>query len=172
MRILGVDSSTYTGLALLDAHGDNRLTELHVESTGWSRVQLIAQNFDRIVIGWSPEIAFIEDYALGIGKSVDGMILQVEIGTVLRSVLYQHDVPWRLIRPKTLKKWVTGNGNANKLDMMGTASERWGFSHTSHNVCDAYCLAQMGRWLIERPDNEYPKGISFGNGNIPQNVML
>jgi crossover junction endodeoxyribonuclease RuvC len=167
MKILGIDSARHTGLALItDKQDEDRLHELYIDVDEWMCMQLIAQNFERILKTWQPDVAFIENYALGMKKSPQGIILQIEIGTILRYVLTTNKIPWRLVGPKTLKKWVTGNGNAGKPDMADHALKAWGFKSSSDDLVDAYCLAKMGKWLLSRPRAEYPGGVKFGYGTL------
>lgn len=165
MRVLGVDSSTNTGLALLI--GDEVLVkELHVGATGVLRLQLIAMNLDRILTAWKPDAAYVENYALSLVKSPNTIITLVEIGTMMRCVLTDHKVPWRTIRPSTLKKWTTGKGNAKKSDMALAVKQRWGFTNGSDDVVDAYALARMGQYLLDTEVEQYPTGVEFGYGAL------
>jgi Holliday junction resolvasome RuvABC endonuclease subunit len=164
MKVLGVDASTKTGLACLN--GDESIVSLlHVKDvTGFERLQLIAKNFQRYLSAWKPDVAFIEDYALGLNGGT--IITQVEIGTILRIVLYDNRVPWRLINPNTLKLWVSGKGNSNKAAMAEAAEKRWGFTSSSNDIVDGYCLARMGQWLLDTPVEKYPKGVTYGFGRL------
>lgn len=167
-RILGIDSSTKTGLVVLD-DDEPYVKLLKIENTvGFERLQLIAANFEQFLEARRPQVAFIENYALGLQKSGDTVITQVEIGTILRMVLYKRRIPWRLIRPNTLKLWVGGPGYGGmKKDQMGRkVQERWGFTNSSDDVVDAYALARMGQFLLEASVEQYPKGVEYGYGAI------
>lgn len=67
-----------------------------------------------------------------------------ELGGALKLALYEYG--WTIVNvpPSTLKKFVTGKGNAEKDTMMLECFKRWGYSATDNNDCDAYCLRQFG----------------------------
>ena len=52
------------------------------------------------------------------------------------------------VAPTSLKKFVTGKGNAKKDLMLLSVYKRWGFDTTNDNKADAYGLAQFGRALL------------------------
>jgi crossover junction endodeoxyribonuclease RuvC len=168
MRVLGIDASTKTGLAVLD--GDESFVKLlHIEGIeGFERLQLIAVNFDHFLEARKPDVAFIEEYALGLQKSGSTIITQIEIGTILRVGLHHHGIPWRMIRPSTLKLWVggPGQGGMNKDGMAEYVAARWGFKNKSNDIVDAYALARMGQHLLAVEVEKYPKGVAYGYGPL------
>jgi crossover junction endodeoxyribonuclease RuvC len=167
MKVMGIDSSTKNGIAMLDGD-EHRVTLLEIPGAkGSSRLQLIAANFDRILDTWQPDIAFIEMYALGMQKAATTIITIVEIGTIVRQRLEAKGIPWRTIKPGTMKKWITGNGSAKKPEVGQAIKERWGFTHSSNDVVDAYGLAKMGQWLVEVDVTQYPAGVEYGFGALP-----
>jgi Holliday junction resolvasome RuvABC endonuclease subunit len=169
MRVLGIDSSTKNGLALLEGD-EHRVALLEIPGVkGSSRLQLIAANFDRILEAWQPDIAFIEMYALNVMKAKTTIITIIEIGTIVRQRLEAHAIPWRTIKPSTLKLWVggPGHGGMNKTMMGECVAARWGFKHPSDDVVDGYALARMGQWLVEADVQQYPAGVEFGFGALP-----
>jgi crossover junction endodeoxyribonuclease RuvC len=167
MKVLGIDSSTHNGLALLDGD-DHRVTLLEAPGMdGSQRLQLIAANFERWLNVWEPDIAYIEMYALGLQKSATTIITIIEIGTLLRMKLMERQIPWRTIKPSTCKKWTTGRGDAKKPDMAKAVKERWGFVSVSDDIVDAYALARMGQFLLEADVKDYPNGVDWGFGALP-----
>jgi len=50
-----------------------------------------------------------------------------------------------VIKPTTLKKFITGKGNAKKSTIIKEVYKRWGFNTDNDNTADAYGIA---RWLI------------------------
>ena len=159
MRILGVDPSTHTGVACTDLEdlAIGRLIEFPNER-GWSRVQLIARSFDQAMDWYRPEYVVFEDYALGMGRSATTIITQVEVGTMLRNVVYNKGISWLEVKPSTLKKWTTGKGNAKKEAMMAAAVERWQFQSDSDDIVDAFALSMYGHELVKQLDN-LPQGV-------------
>lgn len=167
MRVLGIDASTKIGLAVFESERDWLVKLLRINGVdGFHRLQLIAANFDQFLNLHKPDIAFIEEYALALNKSGSTIITQIEIGTVLRLGLAKYEIPWRTIRPSTLKLWVggPGKGGMNKDGMAECVEIRWGFKNESNDIIDAYALARMGQWLLETDVEKYPKGVTFGHG--------
>jgi Holliday junction resolvasome RuvABC endonuclease subunit len=63
---------------------------------------------------------------------------------VIRTELMDHGVPYALVPPKTLKKYATDNGNADKALMVAAALEQAGLRFKDDNQCDAWWLQQAG----------------------------
>lgn len=62
---------------------------------------------------------------------------------MIRTEFFINNIQMKIIPPKTLKKFVTNNGNAKKNLMLLQCFKRWGESFEDDNVCDAYCLARL-----------------------------
>lgn len=60
------------------------------------------------------------------------------------------------VPPMTLKKYVTGKGNAKKQEMLLQVYKRWGVEFTDDNAADAYSL---GRLASGSADTVIEKGI-------------
>ena len=85
MVIVGIDPSTYTGLVRLEDGEGVGKTVNFPKTDGWRRLQLIADEIDRILANWKPDVVVIEGYAYGNHNS---LVTLVEIGTIIRSVLH------------------------------------------------------------------------------------
>jgi Holliday junction resolvasome RuvABC endonuclease subunit len=166
MIVVGIDPSTWVGLARSDGHGDIMGKCVHVDLVGWERVQLIAENVYRTLEVWEPELAVIENYALGMKKSPDTLVTLIAIGTMIRSSLYNLNIPWIEIRPSTLKKWTTGKGNAKKPQMAEAVKNRWGYTSPSDDIVDAAALAEMGHILVANGLKNLPDGVKHGLSNF------
>jgi hypothetical protein len=64
-------------------------------------------------------------------------------GTV-RTELMDQGVPYALVPVKTLKKFATGNGNADKAAMMLAARRRAALIFKDDNQCDAFWAREAG----------------------------
>jgi len=62
---------------------------------------------------------------------------------LIRTYFFKTNIQIKIIPPKTLKKFVTNNGNAKKNLMLLKCYKRWGESFEDDNICDAYCLARL-----------------------------
>lgn len=82
----------------------------------------------------------IEGYAMG---SKTRPQMAGELCGYLKLLMWQNGVPYLVVPPTTLKKYVTGKGNAPKEVMMMTVLKRWGYEAESNDRADAYALARF-----------------------------
>jgi len=66
-----------------------------------------------------------------------------QINGVIQVVLTELDAPPLMVPPTVLKKFVTGNGQANKKDMRQATQKYWNFDIDQDDLCDAHGLAQF-----------------------------
>ena len=147
---MGFDTGTHTGAALAF---DGEITGKCIEfpkQRGWQRLQSIAAETERLVKLWQPDVIVIEDYAVVRPSSA---VIVVECGTVVRKTLYDLGYWWYGVSPSTLKKWLTGKGNAKKADMLAATTKLWGYKSPSDDVVDAVALAKLGEDIF------FKKGI-------------
>jgi Holliday junction resolvasome RuvABC endonuclease subunit len=83
---------------------------IHVEEKGLKRLQLIAEDFATTLDFADPGVVFIE--GISFGSKGSSYVLLVQIQTMFRMELYRRGLEWYEVPPSTLKKWVTGKGNA------------------------------------------------------------
>lgn len=62
---------------------------------------------------------------------------------MIRIMLRQHDIQYKVVAPGTLKKYVTGDGRAKKELILMKTLKRWDVEFTDNNLADAYGLARM-----------------------------
>lgn len=106
------------------------------------------RKFDVKAVAW-------EGYSLG----SHGLIAQLaEFGGMLKSALFNATgiVPY-IVAPSSLKKFATGNGRAEKKDVMAQAAKEssaiadMGKLQLTSDVCDAFFLAKYA-WYRKRPE--------------------
>lgn len=118
---------------------ENRFARLHV---------LSGMLVDRIGALPSPAlgaVAFVEGYSFGSKNAREQL---GEWGGILRLTLLQ--LGWDVVEvaPPSLKKFVTGKGNAEKDGVRMEVLKRWEYSSTDNNDADAYALMRLGvEWL-------------------------
>jgi Holliday junction resolvasome RuvABC endonuclease subunit len=111
--------------------------------------------FDRM----KPTHIILEDYAVGMAR---GAHYIGEIGGVLRLMMFNLGVSFRLHDPTSLKMYACLDGSAEKHEMEAAVLKRWGKDFgryngpvakngtqnrtTSEDLTDAFALAQLG-WL-------------------------
>jgi len=59
------------------------------------------------------------------------------------------------VPPKTLKKYASGNGNADKDQMVKAISERWRVRLSQHDLYDAYALAKLAEAYRKGGDSAF-----------------
>jgi len=160
MRIMGVDTSTKTGYAVLDHDGE-------VLKVGAIKYPPMPDRFARfyrygekllnLVQHYNVDLVMIEGYSYA-GKFNN--YVQYELGSVLRMVLWEEGVSCVEVPPTSLKKFVTGKGNAKKDLMLLGVYKRWEFDTEDDNEADAYALAQFGRALTGEPTGV--PAVNFG----------
>jgi crossover junction endodeoxyribonuclease RuvC len=149
MIVLGVDLSTCTGVAAVGLH-KAMPSVLHAEEVqapkqvgqGMARVNFIVARILELREKVKAQGLIIEDYA--VGKFAGSAIVSIEIGAVLRFILWQEGVPYIEVAPSALKKFVTGKGNAKKDQMTLEVYKRFGYSASSNDIADAVALGMFG----------------------------
>lgn len=148
MRTCGIDIATCTGMALVGEDEDRGKTIHLPDQRGFLRLQLIAKQVEETLRVWDPDLVLVEGYAYC--KNISAFVVLVELGTVIRQVLYNRQVDWVTVPPSTLKQWTTGKGNASKEMMAVSVKQRWHYTSNSHDIIDAFALAQMGQSGVEQ----------------------
>jgi crossover junction endodeoxyribonuclease RuvC len=94
----------------------------------------------------------IEGYSLNSKFSLASM---VEVGTVVRLMLLELGVETYEIPPTTLKKFITGKGNASKEQVMVAVYKRFGFEAPDNDQADAvglaYAMAHLKNIKLDLP---------------------
>jgi crossover junction endodeoxyribonuclease RuvC len=165
MLIIGIDPSlTSTGIVVLrDGKVELAVTTKNKPELGIiERVRLI---YERIVDiqenlsdgeKWqAPDLIVIEGFSYGSkGRSVfDIAYLGWRIREELEWLKEQDNIPWLEVPPSQLKKFATGQGNANKEIILQQVYKRWGVEFSDNNQADAYVLAQIGRAYLGGMDD-------------------
>lgn len=98
---------------------------------------------------WAPAVAALEDYALA--RMAFSHHLG-EVGAVVRLLLWGRRVPFRVYDVQAVKMFATGNGNAEKAEVVLACRDRWErlnfleYGKTTGaggNVADAYVIANL-----------------------------
>ncbi|MCK5016624.1 MAG: crossover junction endodeoxyribonuclease RuvC, partial [Candidatus Peribacteraceae bacterium] len=78
------------------------------------------------------------------------------LASTIRMALYEAKMPFYVISPGQIKKYVTGKGNAPKSIIVREVFKRWGLEVKDDNQADACTLAFMAAALVDIPA-EMPK---------------
>lgn len=154
MRVVGIDQS-YTGFGYsVDGvakkksfpasryHGDiDRLWEIEKWLTGWldEVIDMDRRNLDLIVMeGYANAAKF--------GREAAG-----ELGWAVKRSCFSRGYQPLIVPPTSLKKFVTGKGNAKKNEMLLGVFKQWGESFADDNQADAFSLEQFGLAYLGEP---------------------
>ena len=156
MRYVGLDQS-YTGFAFvsLDADGTDIVGNLtSFDSKTGNGVERLLSVYQHLFNMFSEtnDVAHIcmEGYS---AASKFGREQAGELGAIVKLAIYDYfdrfnddygDLRYpTIIQPTSLKKFVTGTGNAKKNNMLLAVYKKWGFETNDDNLADAYSLARV-----------------------------
>lgn len=157
--VIGLDISTHMGLSVIGDSGlegiDRTIHTEQVEGTGRGMaraLQMVTLLHDRLKVFGSPvEIGFavVEQPAFR-AKGGAAHNVQNELNAIIRFSLHMKGIPSFNVAPNTIKKFATGNGNAQKPEMIAAAREfRLGRDTMTDNEADALFMAVFGWELVD-----------------------
>lgn len=91
-----------------------------------------------------PDLVVVEDYALAAPGRI-ALVRLGEIGGIVRTWLFEQDLPVVFVTPSSVKRFATGNGNAKKEQMIARAIELGARGNVNDDEADAFHLRRMGR---------------------------
>lgn len=166
---LGVDPSL-TGFAYRKAVGEQSYgfgirTKPKAFPSFPARLDFMTSEFRRFLSehGSTIQLAAIEGFSMG---NKQGSSKSIEIGAVgmmARVELWRAGIPFLEVPPSTLKKWISGKGNAEKNLMLRAVYQRWGFEAETDDDADAYALMKLAeRWCRVEPPATKKDGELWG----------
>ena len=157
--VMGIDQSlTGTGICMPNGVADVcRMPSGKGKLTGPTRLIHILKWLNERIDECNPTHVCWEAYSYG---SKGRALFEIgELGGCVKLLVLSRGIPIIAVPPKTLKKFVTGNGNAKKDQMREAVHERWGYWYEDDNEADAHALMQYGyEWLrASRDDSPDPE---------------
>lgn len=155
-KFLGLDLSTKTGAAIVDSTA----TVVYAAQItfpklmGEARINAIAGRVMNLIDHHKPCCVIIEDYA--VGRFAGAAIVSISIGSVVRFLLWQNDIPFLVVSPTALKKFLTGKGNAKKENMILDVYKKYGFTSPTNDEADAVALGMFGVCAL-KPSSTFTK---------------
>ena len=145
---LGVDQSLRgTGLVVLSATGDVLLQRLVQPASlrGVARFAFIRGELREVLERYQPYRAALEGYSF----DSTGRVFQLgELGGLVQLAFWDTGVPYLTVPPSSLKKFVAGNGKAEKKTMLKATLDKWHIDFQDEDdLCDAHGLAQILRTI-------------------------
>jgi len=152
--VVGLDLSLRsTGVCVNDiAH--NHLTGILLEEKkllGAARLSSIRHRILDTLYTYRPSLVAIEGYSFG---SMNRLADIGELGGVVQVELQELHIPFIVVSPKMLKKFVTGSGSASKETVIKAVASRYGYVTGSDDIADATALAKFAEVYITQ-DSSY-----------------
>lgn len=149
--IMGIDLSlTGTGLVILDGGKTvvnkiikSKPPEEKTHTTEIERLLKIKAEIQKHISKYSPDLALIEGLAFG-ARNTTALMQLAGLSYMVRETFVLRSIPFIVVAPTTLKKFIVGKGNATKDLMLLETFKRYGQSFLDNNICDAFALAQCG----------------------------
>lgn len=142
---VGIDLSlTNTGLVILNEKSEIVKQELISTKPSDDIEKRLLEIEEKL--SFIPNIVRLQNvYIEGLSFGSKGQSI-LELGAlhyIVRIFLYKKNINYKTISPGTLKKFVTGKGNAKKNLMLMKVFKKWGIEFNDDNLCDAFSLAKM-----------------------------
>lgn len=142
MAVIGLDLSlSRTGIAV-----DDNAIQVYDVPTGklrdLERLYTIRKAVEDKVFKHDIHLAVVEDYSMG----SRGRTFHIgELGGVIKLMLWERNIPILLVSPKQLKKFATGNGNADKEAVSEVVRSEWKVAIKNMDQSDAVVLCMIGK---------------------------
>lgn len=107
------------------------------------RIRKIVEEIELLVGETTPTIAVIEGLAF-MARNSTALVQLSALNYMTRALLMDYNVPFIIVAPTSLKKFITGNGASKKDVMLIETFKRYGVTILDDNENDAYGLAQIG----------------------------
>jgi crossover junction endodeoxyribonuclease RuvC len=112
-----------------------------------ARLLDIVSRISTLVYRHAPTIVAIEGMAF-MAKNTTALVQLSALNYFIRRELFISGIPFIIVAPPTLKKFITGHGNAQKDHMMLEIYKRYNETLLDNNQADAYALAQCAGAVI------------------------
>lgn len=150
---VGIDPSlTGTGIVVLQNGRVVEETLVKSKNTGGRpkdemlRLTAIVDSVREVVEKYQPELICIEGLAF-MARNTSALVQLSGLNYLLR--LSFGDTPYIVVTPSSLKKFISGKGNAQKDLMLLETYKRYGVSFESSDLADAFGLSQVGHALLD-----------------------
>lgn len=155
---LGLDLSlTGTGVIILEGGkivkqhlikskpvGDLPLNEL-------IRIRKIIYEIESVLLEKLPTVAVIEGLAFMV-RNATALVQLSALNYMTRELLHKYGVPFVIVAPTSLKKFITGSGGSKKDVMLMETYKRYGVTILDDNENDAFGLAKIGEEMFGKQD--------------------
>ena len=159
---IGLDLSlTGTGVVILEGNkiikqklikskpvGDLPINEVR-------RIRKIVEEIELILGDKKPTVAVIEGLAFMV-RNATALVQLSALNYMTRALLDDYNIPFVIVAPTSLKKFITGSGGSKKDVMLIEMFKRYGVTILDDNENDAYGLAKIGEELFNDKKDKLP----------------
>lgn len=148
--VLAIDGAiNKNGIAVsCNGHVDTSVLLSDKTLKGAERLLDLGNKLNSILDTYNPKFAVVEGYSFG---SIGRTFSISEAGGVYRYILAQRNIPIFEIPPTTLKKYITGDGRADKKKMAKIVKSLFNLEFKTSDETDAFCLLVAGLDYLETP---------------------
>lgn len=155
---VGLDLSTKTGVAIYVPGVEAQVRYcIAPKTTGMQRVYDIAQGILSALCEQDDPFIAVEKLIVGHHSSVATLS---EINSVVRFLLWQEKYRFIEVSPPTLKKYLTGSGNAKKDQMAMHVLKQYGVETSNSDEADAVALSRFAYAYLAAPGSTDPHGVA------------
>lgn len=157
MKIMGIDLSLRaTGIVARDPYDDLHRTIILQKLIKSSptpdqpMIDRLCEIRDRVIsliVSVKPDRIVIEGLSYG-SKNTSSLCDLAKLNFAIEVYCKLIGIPYEMVPPSTLKKFVTGKGNCKKDLMLMKVFKRWGVEFEDDNLCDAFALCKYGEAKI------------------------
>lgn len=95
------------------------------------------------------DLVVVEDYAYNINAKKSSLAQLAELGGLVKFSVWRRTARWPVtVASTTLKKWLTGKGNAQKDDLKLLAFKKYDIAFKTSDEMMAFGLAEIGHRLV------------------------
>lgn len=142
-QILALDPATSTGVA----HSDGLRTVWHLGKSGGhpgSRLVRLRELLLETAMEHPFDLLASEDASFG-SHNPAVQAFHNQLRGIILGVACELNVPVRLFKPNTIKKFATGSGRAKKADVIRAAEKFFGVVTESDDLADALFVLELAR---------------------------
>jgi len=111
----------------------------------------IGEQLINLLRGYNITQLVLEDYAY----NARGKVFNLgELGGVIKYICIKNSIPYTIVPPTVIKKYVTGKGNAKKELMLLQVYKKFNVEFDDNNLADAYAL---GSYILNTDKKEIEK---------------
>jgi Holliday junction resolvasome RuvABC endonuclease subunit len=151
MKILGLDLSlTATGCVVLE-NGELKKSELIKTKSPESKtpdteLKRLFEIRDKIVID-GMDIIVLEGLSMMTHRTTS-LVQLSGLNYLIREKIYNAGIPFLVVPPTSLKKFILGKGNGAKELMLLETYKKYNVEFDDNNLCDAFALAKVGEAIL------------------------